>query len=92
MKQYSDRLSDATIAHIDNIDEKTRVSIDRSEMTTISVATDDGVTTLRFDFGDSAVRRSQQVRIFECDDRCIFLSNSTEPGFADDRTPSLHYS
>lgn len=78
-KQYSTCLSDATTAHIDEIDENVRVPIDRSKTTKINVSTGGGLTTLEFSFGD----RSQKVRIFECDDRCIFLSYSTEPGFAD---------
>lgn len=84
---YSTALSASIAAHVEHIDNTTRISIDRFESTKIEVTAVGDATALRFDFGGSMAHRSQTVRIFECDGRCIFLSDATTAGFVDTLSP-----
>jgi hypothetical protein len=86
-ENYSKILSPSVMTHVGLINETTRISIDRLEATRIDVVSEDNATLLRFNFGGSMAHRSQMVRIYESDERCIFLSDATAAGFVDDLSP-----
>lgn len=86
-EHYSSDLSPNIRAFYESINQNTEVAIDRAGETKIQSTRDDGENTLVFDFGGSMVHRSQNVRIYECDSRSIFLSDATHADFATGMKP-----
>jgi hypothetical protein len=76
--QYSSELSPTISGYFDQISEDTKIPIDRFGATKVRSGRADGENILTFDFGVSMMHRGQKVRVYECDNRCVFLSDATD--------------
>jgi hypothetical protein len=80
-EQYSRELSPRIRDYFDGISEDTKIPIDRFGATTVRSDNTGGENELAFEFGGSMEHRRQKVRVYECDNRCIFLSDATRKRF-----------
>ncbi len=80
--EYSADLPSTIISLVDSIHEDTVIRVDRSGETKLRVEQEGGVTTLVFELGGAQVHRTQRVRLFASDQRCIFISNATGADYA----------
>ena len=75
---YQNDLSPSIDSQIRSIDENTKISIDRSGQTRLRKNIENGVTKLKFKFGGKQKHRFQQVSLYSCDKRCVFLSKASD--------------
>lgn len=81
-ERYNKALPNEIVCYVDAINKDTPIPVDRSRETKLSVIKENGVTIIIFEFGGVQIHRTQRVALYECDGRCIFLSQATEPGYA----------
>ena len=77
-KDYQNELSEEIARHVCSINENPKIPFDRSELTRIRTDKDSGVTKLKFEFGGQQNLRNQQVSLYLCDERCVFLSKASD--------------
>jgi len=79
---YSADLPSTIMSCVDSIHEDIVIRVDRSGETKLRIEQEGGVTILVFELGGAQVHRTQRVRLFASDQRCIFISNATSPDYA----------
>ncbi len=79
--EYSTNLSSTVISCVESIHEDAIIGVDRSGGTKLRVEQEGGVTILVFEFGGAQVHRTQRVRLFTSNQRCIFISDATGPDY-----------
>ena len=73
--------TDGIVSLVESISETTPIPIDRSRNTKLRAVKEGDLITLVFEFGGTQIHRSQRVALYECEGRCIFMSQATKSGY-----------